>query len=140
MTVCDCLQEYELFCNEVFGHQRKLRESTTSIINREKYDARRLEKAVREVTYFRCEERDIDSGPVTFTTAPGLCKRCVAFPALMEKGFEMPGFEELFPHGLKIAHSKQSLQLILTEFQFRNDVTKRTKQWRCESAVPHSLL
>jgi hypothetical protein len=49
MTVDECLEAYQKLADLVFGHPRRLHIRKPPFIPRDKYDHKRLEKAIKEI-------------------------------------------------------------------------------------------
>lgn len=74
MGIDQCLEEYETFGGEIFGHPRwfSMRGPLPSL--KEKYDGRRLRKAVEDVVEHRSSPEQKAVGAGYFGSAKELCK------------------------------------------------------------------
>jgi hypothetical protein len=75
MPVWDCLREYEDMSNSIFGKPRIVSQRNIGIVPWEKYSAKAMERAFKQVTARRCE-RTLHNF-VTFKSSelsPRICK------------------------------------------------------------------
>ena len=72
MTVDECLEAYQELADLVFGHPRRLHIRKPPFIPRDKYDHKRLEKAIKEIV----KQRNPDgTGNTMFTQQnPEMCR------------------------------------------------------------------
>jgi hypothetical protein len=74
MPVWDCLQEYENMGNLIFGRPRIISQRNIGIVPWEKYSAKALEKAFKQVTADRCEKSHNNVTFKSSDSSPRICR------------------------------------------------------------------
>lgn len=73
MTVSDCLEEYKIMGDKIFGKPRPVSQRNTVVAPWTKYSHSGMKEAFEDVTNRRGEQRN-GVTPVIFPSNPDLCK------------------------------------------------------------------
>jgi hypothetical protein len=74
MSVDDCMEEYERLAGDVFGHRRWASVRGPIPWPRDKYDGKRIQRAVEAVMDRRMSPAERTVGAGNFSSPPGLCR------------------------------------------------------------------
>jgi hypothetical protein len=74
MGIDECIEEYEKFGGDIFGHPRWASIRGPVPFPRDKYSGQRLQKVVEEVVARRLPPGQLLVGAGNFSSAPALCK------------------------------------------------------------------
>lgn len=74
MSVGACIREYESLSKDIFSHPRKMCIRGPIFWPKDKYDGKRIEKAVQDVVSRRMAVSQREVGAGNFNSPPGLCR------------------------------------------------------------------